>query len=188
MRRVWTYLLIALLLPCLFAPAIAGAQMRNPMFGDKQNQFGVYGAGSTGTGSPLSHMGSKVQYTEDLGEIELQYSQPSEFFRLPARSSVHLIQIIGEDKTQPAFGLMQEFLFIPNLERFYAGLGLGIYMKERANDGRIDSRFTFGERLFLGYHFDSMTLELYWRHFSNGDLTPINTAYNFFGLGTVWNF
>jgi hypothetical protein len=31
-------------------------------------------------------------------------------------------------------------------------------------------------------------VELYWRHFSNGDITPVNEAYNFVGLGLIKNF
>lgn len=182
----WIHLL--LLLSWLLIPAMADAQAYNPMFGDKQNQFALYAAGSTGEGD-LSRMGSTLQIQEDLGLVELQYAQPSTFFRLPARSSIHVSQIIGLDKTQAVFGLMQEFLLVPNFEHFYAGLGLGIYIKERKIDGRVDSAFTFGEKLFLGYRFDNdFGLELYWRHFSNGDITPVNAAYNFVGLGLVKNF
>lgn len=177
-----------LLLPGLAAPALADTPVSNPMFGNQQNQFGLYAGGSTGTGA-VSRMGSTLQVQEDLGVVELQYAQPSTFFRLPARSSIHLAQIMGQDKTQTVFGLMQEFLLLPNFEHVYAGLGLGIYIKERSTDGRVDSAFTFGEKLFLGYRFDSdYCLELYWRHFSNGDITPVNAAYNFVGLGLIKNF
>jgi hypothetical protein len=179
----WLPLLLAL---CL--PMATRAQAHNPMFGDKQNQFAIYGGGSTGTGS-VYRMGSTLRVVEDLGVVELQYAQPSTFFRLPSRSSVHLSQIAGQDKTQTVFGLMQEFLLVPNFEHFYAGLGLGIYTKERKTDGRVDSAFTFGEKLFLGYRFENdFGLELYWRHFSNGDITPVNSAYNFVGLGLIKNF
>lgn len=176
------------LVSCLLGPAWADAQTYNPMFGDKQNQLALYAAGSTGTGA-VSRMGSTLKVEEDMGLVELQYAQPSTFFRLPARSSVHVAQITGLDKDQLVFGLAQEFLFIPNFEHFYAGLGLGIYIKERSTDGRVDSAFTFGEKLFLGYRFDNdVALELYWRHFSNGDITPVNAAYNFVGLGLIKNF
>lgn len=176
------------LLSCLLSPALADSPVDNPMFGEKQNQFGLYAGGSTGTGA-VSRMGSTLQVQEDLGVVELQYAQPSTFFRLPARSSIHVAQIVGQDKTQVVFGLMQEFLLVPNFERFYAGLGLGIYIKERSTDGRVDSAFTFGEKLFLGNRFDNYySMELYWRHFSNGDITPVNKAYNFVGLGLIKNF
>jgi hypothetical protein len=189
LTRLLTRCLASLvLLPCLFGPALADSLVDNPMFGDKQNQFGLYAGGSTGTGA-VSRMGSTLQVQEDLGVVELQYAQPSTFFRLPARSSIHVAQIVGQDKTQVVFGLMQEFLLVPNFEHVYAGLGLGIYIKERSTDGRVDSAFTFGEKLFLGYRFDNdYCLELYWRHFSNGDITPVNEAYNFVGLGLIKNF
>lgn len=189
MRRILTrWLAPLLLLPCLFGPALADTPVSNPMFGGQQNQFGLYAGGSSGTGA-VSRMGSTLQVQEDLGVVELQYAQPSTFFRLPARSSIHVSQIVGQDKTQLVFGLMQEFLLVPNFEHVYAGLGLGIYIKERSTDGRVDSAFTFGEKLFLGYRFDNdYCVELYWRHFSNGDITPVNDAYNFVGLGLIKNF
>jgi hypothetical protein len=185
---------LMLLFAAWLAPMFAHAQTAayNPMFGDKQNQFALYAGGSTGTGA-LNKMGTSWVPVEDMGEIELRYAQPTTFFRLPARQSVDVAQIIdlGDSKhkrTQPVFGLMQEFLFLPNFEQFYAGFGLGIYLKQNIDD-RIDSRFTFGEKLFVGHRFnDEYAVELYWRHFSNGDLTPINHAYNFIGLGATWSF
>jgi hypothetical protein len=72
--------------------------------------------------------------------------------------------------------------------KIYAGINLGIYIEPNITD-RIGSRFTFGERVFLGYRIiDGLTVELYGRHFSNGDLTEINGGQNFIGLSAMWNF
>ena len=68
------------------------------------------------------------------------------------------------------------------------GVGLGPYMKWKT-DARQDSRFVFGVRAFVGYRFwDNVGIELVTTHFSNGNLTPVNAAYNFAGLQVSINF
>ncbi|MDE1464531.1 acyloxyacyl hydrolase [Spartinivicinus poritis] len=70
----------------------------------------------------------------------------------------------------------------------YLAVGLGIYLKEKKTN-RIGSKFTFGERLALGYRFDSgIAMELYARHFSNAGITDDNSGQNFAGLSIGYTF
>lgn len=72
--------------------------------------------------------------------------------------------------------------------KFYLGAGIGAFMRTHQTE-RLSSRFTFGERAFIGYKItDSVGAELYAQHFSNGDLTDKNFGYNFAGLGLLYKF
>lgn len=131
---------------------------------------------------------------EDLYTFTLQYSQPNELFRLSGRRNFEVIAVTGGRKngvdysqySQIITGLSQDVYFsIP--EYFYFGAGLGIYIKAKRTD-RIDSNFTFGEKLFVGYRFAHMNIELLARHFSNGSITDKNSGQNFVGLAILCNF
>ncbi|OHU85936.1 hypothetical protein BKN38_00305 [Helicobacter sp. CLO-3] len=97
----------------------------------------------------------------------------------------------NEAFNQVIFGGVQDVFF--SLGRhFYAGLGIGIYIRSRL-DSRVGSAFTFGERLFMGYAQQiggggGLSLEIFIKHYSNGDLTPRNAGFNFLGLGAGYSF
>jgi hypothetical protein len=161
----------------------AYAEIPNLAVGDKDNKISI-------------HAGVSVRGRfEELYLLGLQYSQPNHFFRLPGRLNVELMTAYGSGEelsryTQPVvFGFAQD-LVIPlyRPKPVYAGINLGIYIKSHTTD-RIDSKFTFGEKVFLGIDiFESMRLELYVRHFSNGTLTEQNSGQNFAGLSVIKNF
>ncbi|MDR0304203.1 MAG: acyloxyacyl hydrolase [Chitinispirillales bacterium] len=129
---------------------------------------------------------------EKLFIVGLNYSQPNDFFRLPGRRNVEFLTQRGIGELSQynqniIFGFSQD-LISPAVWRLYGGINLGIYIKPQMTD-RISSRFTFGERAFLGFRvIDELVLELYARHFSNGDLTGGNAGQNFIGLSVMWNF
>lgn len=164
----------------LISPQKISAQIENPAFCGKKNQASF-------------HFGqSKRENLEDLFLIGLTYSQPDEFFRLPGRINVefmtqHGVGGLSEYNQNIIFGFSQD-LISPSIWRLYGGINLGIYIKSQTTD-RVSSRFTFGERAFLGFRvIDAVVLEFFFRHFSNGDLTEINAGQNFVGLSALWNF
>jgi lipid A 3-O-deacylase len=162
----------------------------NPMFGGYKNQISVSGGQSLRVGVK----------SEKLFYADITYSQPTTFFRLPARRNLELAGLRGDDcnrlicnedngypKTDnlsqynlTLLGLSQDVVFLQR-GKFYANARLGVYLKDIATN-RISSRFTFGQRLALGYGLGRVNLELYVRHFSNGSLTEQNSGQNFYGL------
>lgn len=162
---------------------------KNPAFGDKQNalrfEFGV---------STRSN-GFENQYN-----AEFIYSQPNRFFRLHGRLNFEVGGIFGFGSKggidlsglNLAFaGVSQDFLlplFVSeNSGNLYIGVGIGGYIKTKS-EARIGSNFTFGERVFVGYFYNSFNIEMFIKHFSNGTLTHPNKWYNFFGITTGWVF
>jgi hypothetical protein len=164
----------------LFAPQKVSAQIANPAFCGKKNQASF-------------HFGQSMRESlEGLFFFGLDYSQPDEFFRLPGRINVEFMTQRGAGGLSKynqniIFGFSQDVI-TPPIWRLYGGINLGIYIKSQQTE-RISSRFTFGERAFLGFRIiDACVLEFFYRHFSNGDLTDINAGQNFMGLSAMWNF
>jgi len=164
---------------CLCA-AQAKEPRSNPAFGGRDNQISA-------------HFGVSARgQIEELYLGGAQYSQPNRFFRIPGRQSIELMTAHGSGELSRynqalIFGFAQDAVF-PLFGPVYAGINLGIYIKSATTD-RISSRFTFGERVFLGADiYEDYRLELYGRHFSNGTLTEKNGGQNFLGLSVMRNF
>jgi hypothetical protein len=166
---------------CLLCVVAVNAEIPNPVFNGKDNQISVHFGQSLWGGG-----------IEELFNLGVCYSQPNRFFRLPGRQSVELMTQFGfgdysKYNQDAIFGFAQDVM-TPDFWRLYAGYNLGIYIKTQIT-GRIGSRFTFGQRAFLGFRAaDNLNLELFRRHFSNGDLTEQNLAQNFIGLNAAWSF
>ena len=95
---------------------------------------------------------------------------------------------------QMLFGFSQDVLILYT-ENTYLGVGAGGYIKTRDERGgdvtepRVQSLFAFGLSAFLGQKItDSMSLELFYKHFSNGKLERPNIGHNFVGLTITYNF
>ncbi|WP_256325497.1 acyloxyacyl hydrolase [Helicobacter sp. CLO-3] len=164
-----------------------------PPFYGKKNILQVVG------GADMLHSKTTRSGFSGLGIIGVHYYQPNRAFRLPGRLGVELEYMFGGNRfgdkneafNQVIFGGVQDVFF--SLGRhFYAGLGIGIYIRSRL-DSRVGSAFTFGERLFMGYAQQiggggGLSLEIFIKHYSNGDLTPRNAGFNFLGLGAGYSF
>lgn len=190
---VMTKKIISFIFLAMFS--VVGYAGENPIFGDAQNQVSFKFSIGTG-GSSMYHLIGINWHMEPFSFFSVEYSQPTTFFRLPARQSIELGTTYGfrkkdgEDWTDyswPIIGAsIDPVLFWT--DRLYAGFGLGPYIKWQV-DSRQDSRFVFGTKVFFGYRATNrMGIELFTKHFSNGNLTPINAAYNFFGLDVNVNF
>lgn len=126
----------------------------------------------------------------------LQYSQPTSFFRIPARRSINLSQTIGfghkngwdwADFTIPILYLSEDIAMF-RYERLYMGLGAGIGLQAEEN-ARLGSKLLFQFKMTFGYNFnDKWAMELFIQHFSNADTAEENNSYAFYGLNITRNF
>ncbi|MCL1892581.1 MAG: acyloxyacyl hydrolase [Alphaproteobacteria bacterium] len=186
MKKFYIYLLFALVAMPVFAK-----ENNNPFFGRHENQIGLYAGQSTGPGNMTKLIPLDWEYEQFLF-ANLQYSQPTDFFRLPARLNLHAILFLKHGdvdiRTQPAAGLSWDVALLHG-RRVYLGVGLGGFIKPEYTHDRQDSLFMFGEKLFVGCRFSKhWSAEIYTQHFDSGGLTPINGGYNFVGLSVLWNF
>ena len=137
----------------------------------------------------------------DVYALGVYYAQPNTFFRINGRINLELEAFFpafnqtshpantkSTLKPQIIFGAAQDIILPLFSSRFYAGIGIGIYIRSNeGDDGRIGSAFTFGERVFVGFYHKlgehtSMSYELIIKHYSNGNLERPNTGYNFMDM------
>ena len=173
----------------LLLPQITNA---NPLFNtNKYNSIGIYFAQNTGHGN-LGHLLWPWDWKFNPGTlIMMQYSQPVQILRLPARVNVHALQNFGyhsaDDTSFAAVGISWDIAFF-SWCGWYAGAGLGPYMRD-SGDKYVESRLVFGERVFIGKNVtENIRAELFTLHFSNGDFTETNRGFNFVGLGFNYSF
>jgi len=173
-------------------PARAAAS--NPIMGDAQNQIGLTYGRSTGPGGSLL---SSLTFTfgpenrgEDFNYVMLQYSQPTTFFRLPARLNGTVGLTFGNVPDAPSQGIagISEDVAILHWRGFYYGYGLGGAIQGRVTK-RQNSQFFFNAKSFLGYRIsNSWSVEVVGIHYSNAGLQNPNRGYNFFGLTGLYSF
>jgi hypothetical protein len=187
MRKIPIFLLLA----AAVSPAFA-KEAENVFFSEYGNQISLSAGHSAGAGSVLKLVPFNNWRSEPLEFASFQYSQPFEFFRLPARQNIHASFFwshgSGTDgRTAPALGISWDAAAL-SWRGFYMGAGLGGFIKPNYK-GRQDSLFMFGEKIFAGYRFsEKWSAEIYVQHFDNGGLTPENGGYTFYGLSALLNF
>ena len=167
-------------------------RLDNPMFEkDSINSFGLYIGQGTGSGTLFKLFKPDIWDISPMTIINLQYSQPTTFFRLPARQNLHFIQNFaynsGDGLSFGALGVsLDASLFDYN--GFYVGLGIGAYMRD-STDRWVESRLVFGEKFFIGKSVsDKCRIEIFTQHFSNGNFTDKNEGFNFAGISTTYSF
>lgn len=171
-------------------PAIAVAD--NPMFGpDMQNSVAIYIGQGIGSGTLFKLVDPVLWEFSPMTTFMLQYSQPMELFRLPARMNLNVVQNFGyhSSKGLSFFGVGVSWdVALVHWHGFYLGLGLGPYMRD-SHDRYVESRLVFGEKVFIGKNItDAWRAELFTLHFSNGDFTETNKGFNFTGLALSYSF
>ena len=175
----------------------------NIFFGDKQNQVSfTLGQGfDSGELILFLHMDRPAPYYM----LNFSYSQPTTFFRLPARQTINLVKTIGfgssdydgkcgyrkacnwEDYGAEIFMLSEDFALY-HTTRWYFGAGGGVAVQGRYNE-RLNTKFLLGFRMFAGYKFSEYwATEFVMQHFSNGDTGTRNLVYDFYGLSAVYSF
>jgi len=151
----------------------------NVLFGeDNRNQFGLY----LGGGNNKEIGGNRAPVF-----MAAHYAQPTELFRLPTRLLLETAGILGGGEDWFMAGAALETALI-SWRGFYTGVGIGVHMRDKVTS-RLDSKFTFSQKVFVGYSItNSVSMEMFFRHISNGTLSERNEGYNFFGLGALVNF
>ncbi len=171
------------------APVMA---LENPFFNGYENQIAFNFGYGTNHGFLISPPTQFVPYIMLQG----QYSQPTTFFRLPARKSLNVIQNIGSGKKYGWYwnkytipiALLSEDIALFYGDDWYTFMGLGVGMQAQQNE-RIGSKLLFGFKIGAGYRLTECTAaEFFIQHFSNGNTAPENNSYAFYGLGFAYNF
>ena len=169
-----------------------GSSGHNPFFGPYRHQAGLYGGAGVNSGIIVPMFEKFVPFTEIHGH----YSVPSEVFYYPARLSLNLSQTIGFGNK---YGWEWTHFTIPIIyvtmdiamfygRNWYFGMGGGGGFQITENE-RISSKLVFQFKIFSGIKITNRTgLELYVKHFSNGNTTPANHSYAFYGLGMTYSF
>ena len=176
---------------------VSNAVAANPFFAEKQNQFGI-NLGQAFNSYALVFL---PEMPVPFNSLELHYSQPATFFRLPARQSVNFIQTLGygnkykhnvtewhwRDYTVQIITIGWDFGILWT-DKWYFGSGLSVGVQGKENK-RIGTKYLSGFKLFTGWKFaDNWRAELTMQHYSNGSTDPANFSYNFYELGVNYSF
>jgi hypothetical protein len=181
--------------------AVSAYAETNPIFGNARNQVMLnLGQGVNGMG-----LIAEPDRPVPFNMVQLAYSQPTTFFRIPGRQTFSVIQTIGygtkyeytdyngtiewnwgEYATQIA--MLSGDISLYDTKNWYFGVGMGGAMQGKQNK-RENTKFLLGYKLFAGYRMtENWNAELFMQHFSNGDTGERNYVYNFFGLGLGYSF
>lgn len=186
-----------LFLLAIITPSIAMADSwflpdKNPFMGKYQNQM-FYGIGQGfDTGIILPPPVRPVPFY--IGTIT--YSQPTTFFRIPARRNLNISQTVGlyekygwkwQDYTIP-IGYATEDIALFRYKKLYAGVGAGVGLQVKENK-RLGAKLVFQFKVSIGYNItDEWATEIFIQHFSNANTAEDNHSYAFYGLGLTHNF
>lgn len=165
---------------------------KNPFMGTYQEQI-AFGIGQGfDTGILLPPPVKPVPFY--IGTF--QYSQPTSFFRVPARRSLNVSMTLGLHESRGwewqkfsiPLAYITEDIALFRYKRLYAGLGAGAGLQAEEN-ARIGSKLVFQFKVMFGYNLNKQwALELFIQHFSNANTAEENNSYAFYGLGATYNF
>jgi hypothetical protein len=176
----------------LFSTQFSYAEKYNPFFNGYENQIAFNFGFGVNSGFLLAPPTQFVPFNM----MQIQYSQPTTFFTLPARQSLNVIQTLGHgskygwnwDKYTIPIAMLSEDVALFYGRNWYTFLGLGIGFQAQQNE-RIGSKLLFGFKLGAAYRLSECTsVELFMQHFSNGNTAPENNSYAFYGLCMTYNF
>lgn len=182
-RIILTVAFLALTLPA--------SATSNIFFGEKINSVTIYGAQSAGSGTLLKLIQPGLWDVSPQTFIMAQYSQPITFFRLDSRLNLNVGQNFGYNSSQglsfSGIGISVDTALL-QYNDWYFGIGIGPFMRDNM-DRWVESRLVFQEKVFIGKNInENWNFEIFTVHFSNGNFTPANEGFNFFGLGVGYKF
>jgi hypothetical protein len=157
-------------------------------FGNKSDQAGVL--------LGVSIRGNWALANEKLGidplyGVNAYYSQKNKFFRLQGRRTFDVLGFLweGKDSKYNSFllGASQDII-IPAYKNIFVGTGVGSYISTIKLTPRVNSKFVFGLKFFVGLKYNDECIEFVYKHFSNGDLSDTNLGYDFASVTMVHNF
>lgn len=165
----------------------------NPIFRGKQHLIEIGYASSWELNRPDNLTGANVHFSS-LNNLYVRYAIPTHLF-FHGRTALEFGSILGEIRggygnvNQVYASFTHELVF--DLKYFYTTIGGGfayrnIYGGVNSDQNRYDtigSRLVFQVRIGIGINIkESINLELFFKHFSNGHLQLPNMGYNFIGL------
>ncbi len=179
------------LLGILFALS-ANAESLNPFMNNYKNQV----AFNLGQGVNSGFLVPPPSQFVPFYLLHVQYSQPTTFFKVPARQSINIGQTLGfgqkygwnwDKYTIPMIFLSEDIALVYD-ENWFFSAGFGVGLQAQQNE-RIGSKLLFQFKLIYGYKLtDTINLEAFVQHFSNANTAIENNSYAFYGLGFSYNF
>ncbi len=170
----------------------AYAKDNNPFMGNYENQVAFNLGQGVNSGIIVP---PPVQFVP-FYLLHFQYSQPTTFFKLPARQSINIGQTLGfgtkyewhwDKYTIPMIFLSEDIALLQG-EKWFFSTGIGMGLQAQQNE-RIGSKLIFQFKLIYGYKLnDKLNLEMFIQHFSNANTAIENNSYAFYGLGLSYNF
>ncbi len=171
---------------------VTSANAYNPFMGDYQNQIAFNVGQGVNSGFLIPPPTQWVPFTI----FNFQYSQPTTFFKLPARQSINIAQTVGmgekygwhwKDFSIPMIYLSEDIALYSN-DCMYFSAGAGVGLQAQQNE-RLGAKLLFQFKLIAGYHITEQTsIEAFVQHFSNANTATENYSYAFYGLGITYSF
>lgn len=187
-KRVFVFLIIP-------ANAMADSCLlpsENPFMWTYQNQISLEFGQGFDTGILLPPPVRPVPFY--IGTF--RYSQPTDFFRIPARRSINISETLGlhkkygwdwPDYTTPMIYITEDIALFRH-EHLYAGMGAGAGLQANENN-RLGAKLIFEFKITVGYNFSKKwAAEFFIQHFSNANTASENHSYAFYGLGITYNY
>ena len=164
----------------------------NPFMGEYKNQIALHIGQGVNSGIIVPPPSQFVPFYM----LHFQYSQPTTFFKLPARQSINIGQTLGFgtkygwhwDKYTIPMIFLSEDIDLFHGQRWYFATGIGAGLQAQQNE-RLGAKLLFQFKLIGGYKInDKWSVEAFIQHFSNANTAPENHSYAFYGLGVTYNF
>lgn len=165
---------------------------KNPFMEKYQNQIGFGIGQGFDTGWLLPPPTRLVPFY--IGTVT--YSQPTTFFRIPARRSINISETLGlyekygwkwQDYTIPMIYLTEDIALF-KYERLYMGAGAGVGLQAQENE-RLGAKLIFQFKVTFGFNISKQwSTELFIQHFSNANTAEQNNSYAFYGIGFTYSY
>lgn len=164
----------------------------NPFTGTHSNQLSIF----IGQGVDSAYIVPPPARFVPFNIMHLQYSQPTTFFKLPARQSLNIAQTVGFAKKYgwnwPSYSIPIAFISgdvaLLDLGCWYFAAGVGVGLQAYQNE-RSGAKLLFQLKLSAGRHItDALGVEFFVQHFSNANTAPENYSYGFYGAGITYSF
>ena len=175
----------------IFATCAAYADT-NPFMGEYKNQI----AFNIGQGVNSGFLIPPPTQLVPFYMLHIQYSQPTTFFKIPARQSINIGQTLGfgskygwdwDQYTIPMIFLSED-IALAHGDNWYFATSIGVGLQAQQNE-RLGAKLLFQFKLIGGYRInDKWGIELFIQHFSNANTAPENHSYAFYGAGFTYNF
>ena len=175
----------------IFATSAALANA-NPFMGEHNHQIALNAGAGVNSGFIVPPPTQFVPFMF----LHFQYSQPTTFFKVPARQSINIGQTLGlgtgygwdwTEFTIPMIFLSED-IAIAHGKNWYFSTGVGVGLQAQQNE-RLGAKLLFQFKLAGGYRInDKWGIELFVQHFSNANTAPENNSYAFYGTGFTYSF